>query len=93
VSRSCWWSLSFWLSHQNPICISLFSCMLHVLPISSFLTWLFLLYLVKSTSYEAPHYAVFYNFLSFHPSWVKIFSSAPFLQIPSVCVRTGECRE
>jgi hypothetical protein len=31
---------------------------LHVLAISSSFTWLFELYLEKSTSYEAPHYAV-----------------------------------
>jgi hypothetical protein len=31
---------------------------LHALPISSFFTWSSWLYLEKSTSYEAPHYAV-----------------------------------
>jgi hypothetical protein len=39
---------------------------LHALPISSSLTWSFLLYLEKSTSYEAPHYAVFSKLLSLH---------------------------
>jgi hypothetical protein len=37
---------------------------LHSLPISSSLTWSFYLYLEKSKSYEAPHYAVFFNFQS-----------------------------
>jgi hypothetical protein len=32
---------------------------LHALPISSSLTWSFQLYLTKSASYDAPHYAVF----------------------------------
>jgi cellulose synthase/poly-beta-1,6-N-acetylglucosamine synthase-like glycosyltransferase len=37
----------------------------------------------KSTSYEAPHYAVFSSLLLFHPSWTQIFSSAPCSQTPS----------
>jgi hypothetical protein len=37
---------------------------LHALPISSSLILSFWLYLEKSTSYEAPHYAVFSNLLS-----------------------------
>jgi hypothetical protein len=61
-------------------------CVLHALPISYTLTWLFLLYLVKSTSYEAPHYAVFSSFLPFDPPLVQIFSSACCSQIPSVYV-------
>jgi hypothetical protein len=40
---------------------------LHALPISFFLTWSFQLYLVKSTSYDAPSYAVFSNLLPFLP--------------------------
>jgi hypothetical protein len=42
--------------------------------------------LEKSKSYEAPHYAVFSNLLSLHLSSVKIFSSTPCSQTPSVCV-------
>jgi hypothetical protein len=38
---------------------------LHALPISSSLTWSFSLYLTESTSYEAPHYAVYLRRLKF----------------------------
>jgi hypothetical protein len=41
-------------------------------------------YLVKSTSYEARHYAVFFNLLSLDLSLVQIVSSAPCSQTPSV---------
>jgi hypothetical protein len=41
------------------------------------------IYLAKSTSYEAHHYAVFFNLLSLHLSSVRIFSSALSSQAPS----------
>jgi hypothetical protein len=50
---------------------------LHALPISSPLTWSFWLYLANSTSYEAPHYAVFSNLSSLHLSPVQTLPSAP----------------
>jgi hypothetical protein len=53
---------------------------------SSSLTWSFYLYLAKSTSYEAPHYAVFSSLLSLHLSFIQIFSSVPCSQTPSVYV-------
>jgi hypothetical protein len=40
----------------------------------------------KVYNYQAPRYAVFYILLSFHSSWVQLFSSAPYCQTPSVCV-------
>jgi hypothetical protein len=62
---------------------------LHALPISSSWTWSFQLYLAKTTSYEAPHYAVFSNLLSLNSSSVHIiFSRAPSSQTPSVCLRS-----
>jgi hypothetical protein len=44
TSRSWYCCLSFWLSHQNPVCIPLLpSCVLHVLPISFILLDLMIL--------------------------------------------------
>jgi hypothetical protein len=55
------------------------------IPISSTLISSFSLYL-KSTSYEAHHYAVFTNHLSLHLSLVQIFFSALCSQTHSVFV-------
>jgi hypothetical protein len=45
------------------------------------LTWSFWLYLEKSTSCEAPQYAVFSNLLSLHLSLVQIFSLCSSLNV------------
>jgi hypothetical protein len=45
-----------------------------------------LLYLARSTSYEAPRYAVYSNLLSLHLSSVQILFSTPCSQTPSVYV-------
>jgi hypothetical protein len=57
---------------------------LYVLPIIYSLSRSFRLYLAKSASFEAPHYAVFSNFLSLHLSSVQILSSTPCSQTTSV---------
>jgi hypothetical protein len=56
--------------------------MLYSLSISPSLTWSFYLYLAKSTSYDAPHYAAFSNLLSLHLSSVRIISSTPSVYVP-----------
>jgi hypothetical protein len=61
-------------------------CMLHAVAISSSLIWPFLSYLAKNISYEAPHYAVFCIFLSFHLSLVNILFSASCSQTPTICI-------
>jgi hypothetical protein len=49
--------------------------MLYALPISSSLTLPFYLYLTKSRSHEATHYAVSSNLQPSYPRSVQIFSS------------------
>jgi hypothetical protein len=87
VFRSTYWPLSCSLSHQNPICVPLI-CHWCYMPCSSYPPWHdnSKLYLAKSTSYEAPLYAVFSNLLSLHLSLVKIFSLALCSQRPSIHV-------
>jgi hypothetical protein len=58
---------------------------LHALPISSSLTWLFKVYLAKSTNCEAPFYAIFSTLLSLHSPLVQIFSSALLSNALSLC--------
>jgi hypothetical protein len=41
---------------------------------------------VRSTSYEAPHYAIFSTLLPLHPSSDQVFSSEPCSQTPLVYV-------
>jgi hypothetical protein len=55
---------------------------LYALPILSSLAWSFWLYLVNSTGYEAPQYAVLSSLMLFHPSSVQLFPSAPCFQHP-----------
>jgi hypothetical protein len=57
-------------------------CPAHLIP----LTWLFHLYLTKSTSYEAPHSAIFSSLLPLHPILVQIFSLVPCSQVSSVYI-------
>jgi hypothetical protein len=44
-----------------------------------------LIILVKRTSYEAPHYAVFCSFPPLPPSYLQIFFSASWSQPPNLC--------
>jgi hypothetical protein len=76
--------VSFLLDIQPKTCMhsSTPPCVSYAHPISPSFSWTFWLYLATSTSYEAPHYAVFSSLLLFHASSVQIFFSAPCSQIP-----------
>jgi hypothetical protein len=50
----------------------LFSPIRATCPVHLILLDLIILYLEKSTSYEAPHYVIFHNLLSLHLSLVQI---------------------
>jgi hypothetical protein len=84
--------------HINILCAFGFApLVLYAPPILSSLTWSFYLYLAKSTSYEAPHYEVFFSLPSLHLSTVQIFCSAPscvYLIIYIICSwhRANACR-
>jgi hypothetical protein len=73
TSKSSQWSFSFSISHRSPLLPIRATCHAHL----TLLTRSFWLYLAKSTSYEASHYAFFSNFLLFYLYSVQIFSSAP----------------
>jgi hypothetical protein len=76
--------LSFWPSHQYPICVPLLphSC---YMPCPSHPPWLD--NSKKSTSYEAPHYVVFSTLPSLHLSSVQLFSSNTLSLCSSLNVR------
>jgi hypothetical protein len=57
-------------------------CPIHLI----LLDFITLKYLVKRTTYEAPHYAVFSSLPPLPPSKVQIFSSAPCSQTLSIYV-------
>jgi hypothetical protein len=85
MSWSSLWSLSFWLSHQNPICIPVISHSCYMpSPSQPPRRDHSKLYFATSTSYEAPHYAAFCNLLSLHLSSVQVFSSTSSSQTPTV---------
>jgi hypothetical protein len=81
------WSLSFRLTHQNPIHAPLSSPSTLHAPLISFFSILSpTQYWVRSTDHEVPHYDVFFTPLLPCPSWTQIFSLTPYSQTPSAYV-------
>ena len=74
------WSPFLRFPHQNLLHV------LHVLPISIFLTWSPEWYLMRSTEHKAPCYVFFSTPLLPHPCWAQISSSAPYSRKPSAYI-------
>jgi len=85
IPRSSEWSVHVF---RPKFCVhvSFLKCFLQALPSDPHWFDHYRDNLVKSTSYEAPYYAVFSIFLPLPPSYVQIFSSAPCSQTSSICV-------
>jgi hypothetical protein len=83
TSKSSQWSLSFWLSHQNPISTPRHHAC--YMPCSSQPLDLVILF-GEGYNLWSSSLCSFSNPLSLHPSSVQIFSSVPCSQTPSVCV-------
>jgi hypothetical protein len=80
------WSSGF---STNIVYSFLFSpFVLHALPISSSSTLSFWLYLANRTSYEAPHYVVFFNLLSLQLLPSKYSPQHPVLKHPQSASET-----
>jgi hypothetical protein len=87
MSRSFQWSHSFWLSHQNPLSISLLPKRATCTPHLLLLDIIILNILSEEYKLWSSSLCSFLNLISLHPSSVQIFSSAPCSQTPSVYVR------
>ena len=81
------WCPSLRFTHKNTVYTSLLphTCYMFY-PISFFLIWSPVWYLVRSTEHEAHRYVVFSTPLLSRPSQAQISSSAPYSQTPSACV-------